>query len=212
MSAFKDITGQRFGRLTAVKVVGKYVRGKNTSMIWECVCDCGNIKNVRKNMLGVHVNSCGCLRLDTAKMRGRNNKGKMGLPFGIAAKNKLFDHYKRAAECRGLGFELSLMEFEDLTKKNCFYCGIEPRQQTGDKGMNGKYVYNGIDRVDNNLGYTTSNCVPCCETCNRAKRVMSVDEFYSWIDRVYKHRKPKQLLNYPMVYTDLTDGFFLEQG
>jgi 5-methylcytosine-specific restriction endonuclease McrA len=27
----------------------------------------------------------------------------------------------------------------------------------------------GIDRVDNSIGYTPDNCVPCCTQCNRIK-------------------------------------------
>ena len=35
MGAFKDITGQKFGRLTAIKYLGKSK--------WRCKCDCGNL-------------------------------------------------------------------------------------------------------------------------------------------------------------------------
>lgn len=185
MSAFIDITGQRFGRLVAIRVVGKYVRGKNTSMIWECRCDCGNFKNVRKNMIGIHVNSCGCLKLDAAKIRGQNNRGKRSLPSGVAAKNKLFDKYKRQASLRGLDFALNMEQFEYLTQGKCRYCGIEPRQTTKEKGSNGQYVYNGIDRVNNESGYVYENCVSCCGTCNRAKLTMTEEEFHWWVIRVY---------------------------
>ena len=36
MGKFINLTGQRFGRLTAVKRVGT----KNGSPLWECICDC----------------------------------------------------------------------------------------------------------------------------------------------------------------------------
>ncbi len=33
----------------------------------------------------------------------------------------------------------------------------------------------------------TSNCVPCCETCNRAKLEMPLEEFLCWIGKVYSN-------------------------
>jgi hypothetical protein len=34
-----DLTGRRFGRLTAIKRAGSNERGK---AMWACLCDCGN--------------------------------------------------------------------------------------------------------------------------------------------------------------------------
>ena len=39
---------------------------------------------------------------------------------------------------------------------------------------------NGIDRIDNALGYIESNVVACCPICNLAKRNLPVDTFVSW--------------------------------
>jgi hypothetical protein len=39
------------------------------------------------------------------------------------------------------------------------------------------FIYNGIDRVDNNKGYTIENCVPCCTAVNYAKLDMSYSDF-----------------------------------
>jgi hypothetical protein len=58
-SRIKDITGQRFGRLKAIKRTGKK---KNNSQVWECKCDCGNICEVSSGALkSQKTNSCGCL-------------------------------------------------------------------------------------------------------------------------------------------------------
>ena len=55
-----DITGQKFGLLTAVKSLGKPNNSKVT--IWECVCECGNRTNaVLKNLRKGQTRSCGCL-------------------------------------------------------------------------------------------------------------------------------------------------------
>lgn len=58
----KNIAGQRFGRLTAIKPVGK----KDRSILWLCRCDCGNIINVSTEQLQSGVRkSCGCLEKES---------------------------------------------------------------------------------------------------------------------------------------------------
>lgn len=56
---YKDITGERFGRLVVLREFGR--KEKNKHICWVCVCDCGNEKIVD----GVHLRrgkstSCGC--------------------------------------------------------------------------------------------------------------------------------------------------------
>jgi len=53
-----DITGQKFGKLTAVEFVEK--RGKNNSHYWLFRCDCGNEKIIRKSCITSNFqDSCG---------------------------------------------------------------------------------------------------------------------------------------------------------
>ncbi len=54
----KDLTGKRFGRLKVLKISNKR-SGRKT--YWVCQCDCGNIKEIRSDCLGI-VNSCGCIK------------------------------------------------------------------------------------------------------------------------------------------------------
>lgn len=57
----RDLTGQRFGRLTVIEDSGK--RGKDGTIMWLCKCDCGNTKNVRTgNLISGNTKSCGCLQ------------------------------------------------------------------------------------------------------------------------------------------------------
>lgn len=54
-----DISGTRFGYLVAN--LPTQMRGGGGSVIWECVCDCGNIKLVSsKLLLSNDTKSCGC--------------------------------------------------------------------------------------------------------------------------------------------------------
>lgn len=54
-----DVAGKRFGLLVAIKPTEK--RGSNGAVIWECICDCGNVAYVPLGQLTRgHTLSCGC--------------------------------------------------------------------------------------------------------------------------------------------------------
>jgi hypothetical protein len=93
----------------------------------------------------------------------------------------LFNHYKRQSIYRKKSFALDLKEFSAMAASPCFYCGGLPQTI-----FVGKIIHNGIDRLDNTVGYTVENCVPACKHCNRAKGTLSLSEFKDWIDRVVK--------------------------
>jgi len=66
MPAFKDITGQRFGRLV---VVG-FLERRRSFRYYTCRCDCGTTKVIRKsNLTSGATKSCGCLHKDVMKNR-----------------------------------------------------------------------------------------------------------------------------------------------
>ena len=55
----KNLVGQRFGRLTVIR---DSTKRKNNRVLWECLCDCGNITYVTTNDLTQeNTKSCGCL-------------------------------------------------------------------------------------------------------------------------------------------------------
>lgn len=62
MGKFRDLTGQRFGRLTVIERAENQRRRNGQSIIvWRCYCDCGNYVDVRAGSLTSHnTTSCGC--------------------------------------------------------------------------------------------------------------------------------------------------------
>lgn len=161
-----DLDGKRFGRLVASNQLER--RGRHTVRL--CLCDCGTETWTSTNNLIRHkARSCGCSRTR--------------MP-GMAARNQVLDTYKRDAKKRDLTWCLSDEEFDALTNDICFYCHRPPQTRRVARGSNGAFVYNGIDRKDNTIGYITSNVVTCCEICNRAKRDMPFDDFVSWLEDV----------------------------
>lgn len=70
----KDITGQRFGRLT---IIGPALLDKpeanGVTHGWLAKCDCGKMVVVSRKSLLSGVQSCGCLLSDTARLKIDNN-------------------------------------------------------------------------------------------------------------------------------------------
>jgi len=74
--------------------------------------------------------------------------------------------------------------------QDCRYCGSPPASLVKARGKHQEdFWYNGVDRVDNSLGYTSGNCVACCATCNLMKRGMSVTDFVSHAKKITEHNQ-----------------------
>lgn len=166
--------------------------GKNKYNIVRCN-NCYQITTRRKN---TKSKSCGC-------KRGASGKTKPGADK--SAWKAYLDGYTRGAKKRGLVWELTNTQFRELTTQDCQYCGMPPEKWTKlfkqmervskTKSRRKKFdvdyyskaliEVNGIDRVDNSLGYITSNCVPCCKKCNFMKHQLSVEDMLHHIKRVY---------------------------
>lgn len=77
---------------------------------------------------------------------------------------------KVSAKRRGLQFALGLEAFLELVSKPCVYCFDAGRV--------------GLDRIDNSLGYSADNVLPCCARCNRVR-----NNYFS-VDEMHKHIAP----------------------
>lgn len=110
------------------------------------------------------------------------------LPHGMSSSKKLFSTYKQKAKERGIFFDLSFELFLKITSMNCYLCGRPPAQKIlNTKRSNGYYVYNGVDRVENDKGYTPKNVLPCCKKCNSMKGTYSLVEFKKLIRAILEH-------------------------
>lgn len=69
MGKFIDLTGKRFGRLTVIERADDYISPNGvTAVKWKCLCDCGNVTEVRANDLrNGTIKSCGCSAHDRKK-------------------------------------------------------------------------------------------------------------------------------------------------
>ena len=178
-----DIVGKTFNRLTGVKRTAP----RNGSSFALFKCTCGNeVETFVWPVVHGRTKSCGCLRTEVQKGRKRQPyKDPRHVALTLA-----FNATRQGAVSRKLSFEITRSDFEKIVAQSCHYCGLPPSNTWHFRGK--LYAYSGIDRVDNTIGYVPSNCVPSCAQCNRAKGVLSAQEFEAWIDRVVQHKKHEE--------------------
>ena len=174
MPVKSSLVGYTIGELLVEDLIHikEFAKGAPRSY-YICRCSCGNVVQIRSKQLakGLHK-SCGC----------RYN----GLREGESAFNNVVGEYKKAANAKGVCFELTDDQCRILFTSGCSYCGCEPnhiRKITN----RGSFTYNGIDRVDSDKGYISTNVVSCCSMCNYAKRHHSVEDFRNWLERASEY-------------------------
>ena len=139
MGSVKNIIGKRYGRLVVLEYCG--------SSMWKCLCDCGNVVNVRTNSLtGTRINtrSCGCLHKDKVTKHGRH-KTRIYRIWGemrSRCHNPQNDNYNSYG---GRGIKIC-NEWADFKK---FYLW------SVENGYSDKLT---LDRIDVNGDYSPQNC------------------------------------------------------
>lgn len=152
MSTFKDLTGQRFGRLVAIK---RGSGGGHKGVIkWVCSCDCGNVGSFPGVKLrDGRTQSCGCLHKEQLSLRNRTHgfarSRFYNIFFGMKKRceNKKCKSYPRYG---GRGISVGWASFEEFFKDmyESYKVHVEAH---GEKETT-------IDRIDNECGYNKKNC------------------------------------------------------
>lgn len=136
--------GQRFGQLTIIKEVNKFIQPSGqTQRGFLCKCDCGNEKIIRLSHLNHNrVRSCGCL---LGERHGDNGTHLHNTYRGM--KNRCYNEsYIDWENYGGRGIRVcdewrnSYLAFRDFALKNGYKDGLC------------------IDRIDNDKGYYPANC------------------------------------------------------
>ena len=149
MRVLKDLTGQRFGRLTAVEpdgYCGKRIR-------WKCACDCGNTTSVGSDkLISGHTKSCGCL---VSEKRTEMNR-KMATHS--STNTRLYRiYYAMRTRC----YNPNKKEFPRYGGRGIGICDEWLKSFTAFQtwALNNGYSETlSIDRIDNNGNYEPSNC------------------------------------------------------
>jgi hypothetical protein len=182
-SRITDLTGKVFGEMTVLAFAGYSSPKKGRQRAtWLIKCFCGKEKVMLGTTLrNTKVKSCG------------HQRGFRLLPDGQAAVNLRVHQYRNNAIKFGREFSLDFDQFKKLLLGACNYCGAPPSSVVKARGKyQNDFLYNGVDRVDNEEGYTEANSVSCCGTCNMMKRAMSVQEFLGHIKRICDFQQSRE--------------------
>ncbi len=172
-----DITGQRFNKWLVLEFTEYWY----TASFYRCQCDCGTIKEVSAYNLKAGLSkSCG-----SGTCRNRDRYLDTPAYYG-GSFSRVYISYKTHATQKGLAFELDCHTFYTMSQASCYYCGIE-KYSCYTHRICEPLAYNGIDRVDNTLGYTKENTVTCCGLCNHAKHTMGQQDFIDLCKRIASH-------------------------
>jgi hypothetical protein len=162
---FIDMTGLKISRLTCVRVAGKNKAG---GILWECLCECGEKyvvvgSKLRKRL----VNSCGCMTREMT--RKRNSTHGFSLKNGKQQRlHRIWSNMK--ARCRtkshfayknygGRGIDICDEWFKYYVKFHEWAIANGYRDNLT------------IERINNNEGYSPSNC--------------------TWIEKTKQHRNQR---------------------
>lgn len=131
----KDITGQRFGRLTALQRASSDKFGNSA---WLCLCDCGKRKVIgRPNLISGNSTSCGCQSRERLTKHGKSNTRLYGVWSTMA--------YSRKGVVVCEEWRNSFQAFHDWAMAHGF-------EEDAPKGES--FVY----RIDTKQGYSPENC------------------------------------------------------
>lgn len=174
ITKYIDETHNVYGKLT---VLGR--ESTENVTFWLCRCLCGTV--VRR--MGRALRASKKLEQTPCCDDCR------GIGKGESALNAMFRGYVHSARKRKLEFKLSKIDFSSIVEQNCYYCNEKPRVRKPE--MNGGCVVNGIDRLDNTVGYIIENCVACCFKCNNAKSTLSQADFLELAEKIHKNTQKR---------------------
>ena len=164
----KDVVGKRFKGVT---ILSLFKKPNNKRIFCKYLCDCGKESQIRlSDIISNGKSSCGCMS---------------GLPDGESSMRRVISDYKSNAQRKNREYSLSNDSVRKLLLSDCFYCSSPPGRKVDYKKLKGSIIVSGIDRLDNNKGYTEENCVSSCKRCNYKKGADSHDDFIQWIKSVY---------------------------
>lgn len=152
MGKIKDLTGQKFGRLTALS----YTHTKGYA-VWTCICECGKTTSViSTHLITGHTKSCGCLI--------KENYIK-ATPASIKActkhkecKTRIYSIFHRM---KGRCYNKNNKDYKDYGGRGIIICNEWLNDYTVFRkwAMENGYKENlTIDRIDVNGNYEPSNC------------------------------------------------------
>lgn len=200
MKSFKDLTGQKFGRLF---VIGR-ANNKSGKPHWLCKCDCGNEVVVEGyNLKTGHTRSCGCLQKETNIKR---------LTTHDLSKSRI---YRTWRAIKNRCFNKNLKEYKNYGGRGIIVCAewLNDFQAFYDWSiMNGYTDELTIDRIDNDGNYEPLNCRWTTRKEQANNRRMCRIFTYNGVTKNYKQWCDFLNINYKTFHTRISRGWEIEKA
>lgn len=147
-SKFVNIEGARFGRLVVQGVSGK----KDGKFVWNCLCDCGNYREVLgTNLRSGVTQSCGCYMKDQVKKA--NTKHGHSKDYQLSREyNTYTGMVQRCTNSKHIAYHnyggRGIGVSDEWLKGFKYFLADMGHRPKGTE----------LDRIDNNKGYSKANC------------------------------------------------------
>jgi hypothetical protein len=145
MGRFRDLTGERFGRLL---VEGKGGYNKHHQLYWRCECECGKRKEVLGSLLrNSMTQSCGCLQKESIS--------KVNFKHGMAKSNIWSIHRSMMDRC----YSPNNKAYKHYGARGISVCDRWHDFESFFKDMGNKPDGMSLERVNNNGNYSPDNVI-----------------------------------------------------
>lgn len=193
LSQSKDITGKRFGRLVAMKLVDF----KNGAR-WLCKCDCGETKIVTlKNLESGNTKSCGCYNLECLSARATHGDSETHLYKEWTRIKDRVDHRT------------------DYISKNITMCEEWRNNYETFKEWALSHGYDkdlSVDRINNAKGYSPDNCRWADSTTQNRNKDNNILLTYKGETHVISEWAEILNVNYGTFYSRIRRGWSIEKA
>ena len=142
-----------------------------------CCKNCNFMKSVKS--IDEFINTVKYLLMSNCIIQYENINPKQLFTYG---KNSVYSKFISEAKNRNINTELTKETYDFIISMPCNYC-----KNIFENGSRG------IDRIDSTIGYIYGNITPCCYTCNTMKNILSQEEFFKHLKRIYDYMVLKKI-------------------
>ena len=157
----RNLVGQRYGKLLVVKSLTKR---SGTSVVWQCLCDCGNVADVSSNNLqSGQTKSCGCLLGEVLAKRNTTHGLSKTKEYDRIVRRKRKERKKLLDGDWCIEKELELRKFFPA----CVVCGMTEEEHI--KRYNQPLCVDHVYLLSKGFGLCPGNAVLLCIHHNSIK-------------------------------------------
>lgn len=167
-------------------LIVKYLPNNTKSGMFECLCDCGTVQNVRiYDILNKKTTGCNSCSKEIRSKNCGKYKRKLGKDnYKFTGYEKITGYQwcviKINAKKRNIDFDLDIKDAYELLVKQDFKCKLSGLDIELSKGFKKKSWTATLDRIDSKKGYTIDNVQWLHKDINTMKWAFSQEQFLNY--------------------------------